>query len=40
MTGIFAAMVCYAFMGYMEGALSSGCRLARRLAVRDRILKA
>jgi len=31
---------CYAFMGYMEGALSSGYRLARRLAVRDRILKA
>jgi monoamine oxidase len=25
----------YAFMGYMEGALSSGYRLARRLAVRD-----
>lgn len=31
---------CYAFMGYMEGALSSGYRLARRLAARDRILKA
>jgi len=31
---------CYAFMGYMEGALSSGYRLARRLAVRDLILKA
>jgi monoamine oxidase len=28
---------CYAFMGYMEGALSSGYRLAHRLAVRDRI---
>jgi monoamine oxidase len=26
---------CYAFVGYMEGALSSGYRLARRLAVRD-----
>jgi monoamine oxidase len=25
----------FAFMGYMEGALSSGYRLARRLAVRD-----
>jgi monoamine oxidase len=31
---------CYAFMGYMEGALSSGYRLARRLAVRDGALKA
>jgi monoamine oxidase len=30
----------YAFMGYMEGALSSGYRLARRLAVRDKILSA
>ena len=29
---------CYAFMGYMEGALSSGFRLAHRLAVRDRLL--
>jgi monoamine oxidase len=28
----------YAFMGYMEGALSSGFRLAHRLAVRDRLL--
>jgi monoamine oxidase len=26
----------FAFMGYMEGALSSGYRLARRLAVRDK----
>jgi monoamine oxidase len=26
---------CFAFIGYMEGALSSGYRLARRLAVRD-----
>jgi len=26
---------CYAFMGYMEGALASGFRLARRLGVRD-----
>jgi len=31
---------CYAFMGYMEGALSSGYRLARRLAVRDGRLQA
>lgn len=31
---------CYAFMGYMEGALSSGYRLARKLAVRDHILRA
>jgi monoamine oxidase len=31
---------CYAFMGYMEGALSSGYRLARRLAVRDGVLPA
>ena len=29
---------CYAFMGYMEGALSSGFRLAHRLAVRDKLL--
>lgn len=28
----------YAFMGYMEGALSSGFRLAHRLAVRDKLL--
>lgn len=26
---------CYAFIGYMEGALQSGIRLARRLAKRD-----
>lgn len=31
---------CYAFMGYMEGALNSGFRLARRLAVRDGLLQA
>ncbi len=29
---------CYAFIGYMEGALNSGYRLARRLAFRNRIL--
>jgi len=29
---------CYAFTGYMEGALASGYRLARRLAVRDGLL--
>jgi monoamine oxidase len=28
----------YAFMGYMEGALSSGYRLARKIAIRDGIL--
>jgi monoamine oxidase len=28
----------YTFMGYMEGALSSGFRLAHRLAVRDKLL--
>jgi monoamine oxidase len=28
---------CYAFMGYMEGALSSGFRLAQRIADRDGI---
>ncbi len=31
---------CSAFVGYMEGALSSGYRLARRLAVRHGILSA
>jgi monoamine oxidase len=31
---------CFAFMGYMEGALASGFRLARRLAVRDKVLRA
>jgi monoamine oxidase len=31
---------CYAFIGYMEGALTSGYRLARRLAVRDGLLPA
>jgi monoamine oxidase len=30
----------YAFPGYMEGALTSGYRLARRLAVRDKVLPA
>ena len=29
---------CYAFVGYMEGALVSGYRLARRLAIRDGVL--
>ena len=28
---------CYAFMGYVEGALSSGYRIARRIAVRDEL---
>jgi monoamine oxidase len=31
---------CYAFVGYMEGALASGYRLARKLAVRDQVLSA
>ena len=30
---------CPAFVGYMEGALQSGVRLARRLAERDGIAK-
>ena len=30
---------CYAFVGYMEGALNSGIAVAKRLAVRDGILK-
>jgi monoamine oxidase len=36
----FAGEYCnYAFMGYMEGALSSGAAAARRIAVRDGVLK-
>jgi monoamine oxidase len=30
----------YAFMGYMEGALNSGAAAARRIAVRDGVIKA
>jgi monoamine oxidase len=30
---------CYAFVGYMEGALNSGAALAKRLAVRDGAVK-
>ena len=30
---------CYAFVGYMEGALNSGASLARRLAQRDGVAK-
>lgn len=30
---------CYAFTGWMEGALSSGVRLARRLAERDGLIR-
>jgi monoamine oxidase len=30
---------CYAFVGYMEGALNSGVSLARRLAERDGVVK-
>jgi monoamine oxidase len=29
----------YAFMGYMEGALNSGVRVAKRIAVRDGVVK-
>jgi monoamine oxidase len=29
----------YAFLGYMEGALNSGVALAKRLAVRDGVVK-
>jgi len=29
----------YAFVGYMEGALNSGARLAKRLAVRDGVMQ-
>jgi monoamine oxidase len=28
---------CYAFMGYMEGALTSGYRVASRIAIRDTV---
>jgi monoamine oxidase len=31
---------CYKFVGYMEGALNSGVSLARRMAVRDGVLRA
>lgn len=31
---------CYAFVGYMEGALHSGAALAKRMGVRDGLLKA
>lgn len=30
---------CYAFVGYMEGALNSGVAIAKRLATRDGVLK-
>ena len=30
---------CYKFVGYMEGALQSGLRVAKRLAVRDGVMK-
>ena len=30
---------CYAFVGYMEGALNSGVPLAKRLAPRDGVVK-
>lgn len=31
---------CYAFVGYMEGALHSGAALAKRLGIRDGVVKA
>jgi monoamine oxidase len=31
---------CYAFVGYMEGALNSGAALAKRLGVRDGVVRA
>ncbi|MEZ4652724.1 MAG: FAD-dependent oxidoreductase [Candidatus Eisenbacteria bacterium] len=31
---------CYKFVGYMEGGLSSGAELARRLAIRDGVVRA
>jgi monoamine oxidase len=30
---------CFAFVGYMEGALNSGVALARRIAKRDGVVK-
>jgi monoamine oxidase len=30
---------CYKFVGYMEGALSSGVELAKRIAERDGVVK-
>ena len=30
---------CYAFIGYMEGALSSGVAAAKRIAIQDGVLK-
>jgi monoamine oxidase len=30
---------CYKFVGYMEGALDSGIRIAKRLAARDGVTK-
>ena len=30
---------CYAFMGYMEGALNSGAAMAKRIAEKDGIVK-
>jgi monoamine oxidase len=36
----FAGEYCsYAFMGYMEGALNSGAAAARRIALRDGVIK-
>jgi monoamine oxidase len=30
---------CYKFVGYMEGGLNSGASLAKRLAIRDGVMK-
>jgi monoamine oxidase len=30
---------CYKFVGYMEGALNSGASVAKRIAIRDEVLK-
>ena len=30
---------CYAFTGYMEGALNSGAAVAKKLAIRDGLIK-
>ena len=37
--GIGGEHCCDAFTGWMEGALASGVRLARRLAERDGLVK-
>lgn len=34
------SITSYAFMGYMEGALHSGARVARQIAAHDGVVKA